>query len=188
MQAARAATPLDDPAETRLARARAGEVDAFGELVREHQRMVFSLALHVVRDRAVAEELAQDAFLQLYRHLDRIASPAHLLFWLRRTVLHRALDHARRLSSRQEVRVEDVPVRGAAREDRDPWLERTLRELVAQLPPRPRAIVTLRYQEDLDPTEIARLLDLPVNTVKSHLRRALASLRARATHLREVRA
>jgi RNA polymerase sigma-70 factor, ECF subfamily len=188
MQVVRAAAPVQDPADARLERARAGDVDAFGAIVREHQRMVFSLALHVVQDRAVAEELAQDAFLQLYQCLDRIASPAHLLFWLRRTVVHRAIDHGRRLSSRLEVRVDDVPPLALVREDRDPWLERALRELVAGLPPRPRAIVTLRYQEDLEPMEIARVLDLPVNTVKSHLRRSLAVLRARATRLKEVRA
>jgi RNA polymerase sigma-70 factor, ECF subfamily len=188
MQAARAAAPARDPLDALLQRARAGDVDAFGGIVREHQRMVFSLALNVVRDRSVAEELAQDAFLQLYQHLDRLESAAHLLFWLRRTVVHRAIDHARRPSARMELGMDEVPVFGVSRQDRDPWLERQLRQLVAALPPRPRAVLTLRFQEDLDPMEIARLLDLPVNTVKSHLRRSLAVLRARAEHLREVQA
>jgi RNA polymerase sigma-70 factor (ECF subfamily) len=52
---------------------------------------------------------------------------------------------------------------------------------VAELPAIPRLVVVLRYQEDLDPAEIARALDLSVNTVKSHLRRSLARLRARYT-------
>jgi RNA polymerase sigma-70 factor, ECF subfamily len=52
-----------------------------------------------------------------------------------------------------------------------------LRRIVATLPERPRLVVTLRYQEDLDPAEIAEILDMPLNTVKSHLRRSLAILR-----------
>jgi RNA polymerase sigma-70 factor, ECF subfamily len=188
MQAPRAAAPAASEEDVRFERARDGDVDAFGTIVRQHQRMVFSLALHMVRDRGVAEELAQDTFLQLYRHLDRIESAAHLLFWLRRTVTHRAIDHARKVRGRLEMSVEDAPPLTVVRKDRDPWLDRALRQLVAGLPPRSRAIVTLRYQEDLDPMEIARTLDVPINTVKSHLRRSLAVLRARAARLREVHA
>jgi RNA polymerase sigma-70 factor (ECF subfamily) len=64
-------------------------------------------------------------------------------------------------------------------------MARRLRSLVDALPPAPRAVVTLRFQEDLDPSEIARVLEMPVNTVKSHLRRALAVLRGRAKQLME---
>jgi RNA polymerase sigma-70 factor, ECF subfamily len=56
-----------------------------------------------------------------------------------------------------------------------------LRRIVATLPEKPRLVVTLRYQEDLDPSEIADLLDMPLNTVKSHLRRSLAILREKVT-------
>jgi RNA polymerase sigma-70 factor, ECF subfamily len=61
----------------------------------------------------------------------------------------------------------------------DPLLQRRLHEVIAHLPPVPRAVVLLRYQEDLDPTEIARTLGMPINSVKSHLKRSLAVLRAR---------
>jgi RNA polymerase sigma-70 factor (ECF subfamily) len=57
----------------------------------------------------------------------------------------------------------------------------TLQRLVAALPDKPRLVVTLRYQEDLEPAEIARVLDMPVNTVKSHLRRSLTLLREKVT-------
>ena len=56
-------------------------------------------------------------------------------------------------------------------------LDRKVRHLIAELPEHQRVIVTLRYQEDLDPSEICRIVNLPVNTVKSHLHRALQSLR-----------
>ncbi|HEU4522158.1 MAG TPA: sigma-70 family RNA polymerase sigma factor, partial [Thermoanaerobaculia bacterium] len=59
----------------------------------------------------------------------------------------------------------------------DPFLGKRIRELIAALPPKQRLIVTLRYQEDLDPSEICSIVGLPVNTVKSHLHRAVVTLR-----------
>jgi RNA polymerase sigma-70 factor (ECF subfamily) len=63
----------------------------------------------------------------------------------------------------------------------DFMLRDALRRLVATLPEKARLVVTLRYQEDLDPTEIARVLEMPLNTVKSHLRRSLAILREKVS-------
>ena len=56
-------------------------------------------------------------------------------------------------------------------------LEETLRRLVASLPETPRMVMVLRYQEELDPSEIAQVLEMPLATVKSHLQRSLAMLR-----------
>ena len=61
----------------------------------------------------------------------------------------------------------------------DPLLGEVLRRLIATLAEAPRAVVILRYQEDLDPAEIADILDMPLGTVKSHLQRSLALLRAK---------
>ena len=156
--------------------ARAGEMD-FAGLVRQHQAMVFSIAWHVLRDRAVAEELAQDVFLSLHQHLNDLESPEHVLFWLRRVTSNRALDVVRRRQRRPMVSLEAVAEPVAASEQGDTMLSEALRKLIAALPEKARAIVVLRYQEDLDPTEIARVLAIPVGTVKSQLQRALALLR-----------
>lgn len=159
-----------------LARAHAGDQTAFAELVHEHQSMVYSIAWHVLRDRHLAEELAQEVFLQLYRNLGAIESPAHLVFWLRRVTSNRCIDTLRR-HPLLPVPLDQVELAAAALDDSDPILSGRLRHLVASLPAAQRVAVTLRYQEDLDPREIADLLDLPLNTVKSHLRRALSALR-----------
>jgi RNA polymerase sigma-70 factor (ECF subfamily) len=160
---------------TALQRAQAGDHDAFAELIGEHESMVFSIAYHFFHDRSTAEELAQDVFLELYRQLREIESPAHLLFWLRRVTANRCIDVVRKLRLRR-VSLEDVEL---TTHDRfaDPLLDRRLRQLLTELPDRQRIVVTLRYQEGLDPTEIGSLVDMPVNTVKSHLHRALAALR-----------
>src|ERR1041385_7045346 len=163
--------------EQALARSVLGDQLAFAELVRQHQGMVFSLAYHFLRDRWLAEELAQEVFLNLHQNLSAIKSPAHLTFWLRKVTSHRCIDQARRQKVRPQVSIEDVPEPVAATSENDFMLSEMLRRVVDTLPEKARMVVVLRYQEDLDPSEIARVLEMPLNTVKSHLRRSLSVLR-----------
>lgn len=161
---------------TALKRAQGGDQDAFAELVEQHEAMVYSLGYHFFSDRGRAEETAQDVFLQLYRNLGTIESESHLLFWLRQVTTRRCIDQIRRFRMKA-VRLEDAGELRAADRHTDFLRDRKLRELIAELPDLQRAVVTLRYQEDLDPSEICRIVDMPVNTVKSHLHRALQALR-----------
>jgi RNA polymerase sigma-70 factor (ECF subfamily) len=150
---------------------------AFAELVREHQSMVFSIACHFLRDRSLAEEIAQDVFLQLYRNLESLESEAHVAFWLRRVTSNRCVDYVRRRQRRPETSLDDGPEPRNVEASCDPMLSRKLRALVQSLPEKPRLVMILRYQEDLMPEEIARTLDMPVRSVKSILHRSLAMLR-----------
>ena len=169
-------TVLATEALDSLRRAQEGDSDGFAALVSEHGSVVFSIAWHFFADRQRAEEIAQDVFLQLYRNLGKIESPAHLLFWLRQVTSRRCIDEVRRAGPRR-ISLDDAPELGVAPASGDPLATRRLRQLVAALPERQRLIVTLRYQEDLDPREIGRIVGLPVNTIKSHLHRALLALR-----------
>jgi RNA polymerase sigma-70 factor, ECF subfamily len=169
----------------RMARALgSGEFEA---VVRRHQAMVFSVAYHLLHDRALAEEVAQDVFLQLYGYLAELKSDEHVVFWLRKVAVHRAIDCARSRGVRAEVSLDDHAAELAdesfANEGHDPLLKRRLRQLVASLPQKARAAVVLRYQEDLGPEEIAKVLEMPVATVKSHLQRALAMLREKMSRM-----
>jgi RNA polymerase sigma-70 factor (ECF subfamily) len=166
-----------------LDRARTGDRDAFASLVRAHQRPVFSIGLRMLRRRDLAEDLAQDVFLQLFRRLADIESFEHLGFWLRRVAANLAIDWLRRtphepLSPHDEPAVLDAPG--------DPLLSRELSRHLGELPPGPRAVMVLRYQEDLDLNDIATALDMPVNTVKSHIKRSLTTLRSRMIGARLV--
>jgi RNA polymerase sigma-70 factor (ECF subfamily) len=165
----------------------AGEVPVFAEAVTTHQSLVFSIAYHMLHNVSLAEETAQDVFFRLYRDYHKIQSSSHLVHWLRRTTTHRCLDALRRFEERRRIPLDEVEVVSPLSEERDPFLARTLRSLVAELPAGARIVVVLRYQEDLDPREIARVLDLPVNTVKSRLRRALTVMRDRLAALEEAR-
>jgi RNA polymerase sigma-70 factor, ECF subfamily len=151
----------------------------FAEIVREHQAMVFSLAYHMLRNSAGAEDVAQEVFLRLYRDQAQIVTNEHLVHWLRRTTSHRCLDILRRPINRPHIDVAEIELPDESASATDPFVDRMLRRLVSTLSPTARAVIVLRYQEDLEPREIAALLDLPLATVKSRLQRALALLRAK---------
>ncbi len=178
---------MDDAAVERfgeqLRRAAQGDGRAFEELVRAHQSMVFSIACHFLGDPAEAEELAQEVFMELYRSLGKIKSPSHLRFWLRRVATHRSIDRLRRQEPHQ-ISLDDAPDLAAPDSmPDDPLLEEKLRRVLLTLPPRERMAVILRFQEDLELHEIAEVMEMPVNTVKSCLRRSLAVLQSKLVRI-----
>ncbi len=155
----------------------AKDLPEFPELVRIYQRMVFSVAYHFLHERAVAEEVAQDVFLQLHRALPSIKSEAHVTAWLYKVTSHRCIDYARR--RRRDVALDEIPEPASEPVGSDPLLDRRLRWMVASLPPKMRIVVILRYQEDLEPEEIACVLGWRLNTVKSQLHRSLKMLKTK---------
>src|SRR5947209_1728356 len=102
----------------------------FAELVREHQSMVFSIAYHFLRDRALAEEIAQDVFLKLFRNLASLESEAHVTFWLRRVTSNRCVDAVRRRQRRPEVGLDNTPELCSTDAPKDPMLSRKLQTLL----------------------------------------------------------
>lgn len=160
----------------------------FVDAVTAHQSLVFSIAYHILHNATLAEETAQDVFLRLYQDFEKIKNASHLIHWLRRTTTHRCLDALRYSERRSQISLDEIEIDlPSAQTGADPILSKTLRRLVAGLPAEARAVVVLRFQEDLEPREIAQVLDLPVNTVKSRLQRALTVLRGKLASLEESR-
>jgi RNA polymerase sigma-70 factor (ECF subfamily) len=166
--------PLREKASSILIR---GDAATFANIVEEHQSMVFSIAYHLLHDRGRAEEVAQDVFLRLYRHLASIKSDDHLLFWLRKVTCRCSIDELRKLPKSPPASLEDVAEPAAKSEDPEPLLSRGLRRMVASLSDDARAVIVLHYQEEMELADIAQLLGISVNTVKSRLQRSLAILR-----------
>ena len=137
--------------------------------------MVFSATLHFFHNRAIAEEIAQDVFLELFRNLSSIESATHLLAWLRRSAMNRCIDRSRRRWYRAEVPMNHDLEPASWDLPPDVLAYAQVQRELGQLPAEQRAIVILRYGEEMLPGEIAEALQLPVNTVKSRLHRALAS-------------
>ncbi|HEY1575890.1 MAG TPA: sigma-70 family RNA polymerase sigma factor [Terracidiphilus sp.] len=154
----------------------------FGELVDEHQSMVFSLAWRMTGDRGLAEEVAQDVFLELDGNMEKLEGPEHALNWLRRVAMNRSTDAMRRRRVRGvDLWVEIEENHGSPAEERQSPLSARLEQLLSTLPEAQRAALVLRYQEDLTPEEIAATTDSPLATVKSNLHRGLKLLRSKAT-------
>lgn len=152
---------------------------AFAEVVEAHKAMVYSIAWHVLRDRIAAEELAQDVFLQLHRNWKAMKSVEHVVFWLRKVTSHRSIDLARKRKLRPEVSLEDSAEPTMLEQIHDSFLSSYLERMVGSLPEKQRIVIVLRYQEDLELDEIAKVLGMRVSTVKTQIARALELLRAK---------
>ncbi len=185
-QDTRLASPDQPPevasGEDCLERARCGDLAAFRDLMRAYQSRVFSVALRFTGQRTDAEELLQDVFLQLHGALAQITNEEHLKRWLLRAISHRCIDRLRHDGRRPRlVSIATLPAASepqSAEREADHMAGTRLRQLLLDLAPDARAVMLLRFQEDLDPTEIATVLSMPIPTVKSHLRRSLEWLRA----------
>ncbi len=165
--------------EEALGRCAVGDRSAFAEIVRAHQSMVYSVALHFLRNPSMAEDLGQEVFLELYRNLSSIKSGVHLRHWLRKVTCHRSIDRVRRGHGGGMVSLDDVPEPATAEQVRDPLMEQKLWRLVSSLPDKARMVLILRYQEEMELREIAEAMEIPINSVKSSMDRALGLLRAK---------
>jgi RNA polymerase sigma-70 factor (sigma-E family) len=153
----------------------------FADLVSERMPALLRYAHLLTGDRGRAEDLVQSALAAAYRHRRRI-DPAGAEAYLRRAVLNGYLSWWRRVRVRERLtdRPPDRPLADAAPalDERD-----AMWAALATLPPRQRAVLVLRYYEDLPEAEIARVLDVAPGTVKSQAAKALATLRRSAALL-----
>jgi RNA polymerase sigma-70 factor (ECF subfamily) len=155
------------------------EDTGFDSLVVRHQAMVYSLALHSLRDPAAAEDIAQEVFLELHRNLDRIESANHIRFWLRQVATRKCIDAIRRRRYRNHLPLDLAAEPASGAGPGDLFAARSIEREIASLPAQHRMMVVLRYQEDLDPMEIAGLLGLKPARVRSMLHAAVVRLRSR---------
>jgi RNA polymerase sigma-70 factor (ECF subfamily) len=158
--------------------AQAGSEEAVEALFARHWSDAYRAAYLIARDRAAAEDIAQEAFLSAVRALPRFDRRRPLRPWLHRIVVNRAIDWSRARALRQEVGVDGVPEVPAREPAAGDALDRDLATALATLSPEHRAVVVLRYLLELTPGEIAKALDLPRGTVNSRLRRGLDALSA----------
>lgn len=173
--------------------------DELGRAIAVHGRTVFSVAQRICRDPGVAEEVAQDVFLELHRNAERLENEEHMRFWLRRVAVHRATDAVRRRGRQPESGAEEWMERAHGGEPPEAGrgvgedVSGRLETMVGSLPEAMRVAVVLRYAEDLTPEEISKALGQPLPTVKSNLQRGLKLLRQKAAvtmkgYMREQRA
>jgi RNA polymerase sigma-70 factor, ECF subfamily len=196
MSAGAASTPLSglsDPAV--VEQARKGSEAAYRELLTRYERPVFSLIFRMVRDREMAEDLAQETFIKVLNNLDRYSPEFKFSSWLFKIANNLTIDHLRRR------RVDTISIEGApdavtaesakatsisvVSGDESPLEELESRELgtaieraIGKLRPEYRACIMLRHVEDKSYEEIAEIVKLPLGTVKTYIHRARHELRA----------
>jgi RNA polymerase sigma-70 factor (ECF subfamily) len=153
--------------------AQRGSASDLEALFDAHWPRAHRAAYLVVHDAALAEDIAQEAFLTAIRNLDRFDRRRPFGPWLHRIVVNRAIDAARARALRREVELTD---RVAGPVDPSPVDSGVLVPL-AQLPPEQRAVIVMRHLLGYTPGQIADVLDLPRGTVNSRLRRGLDSMR-----------
>lgn len=183
--------------ETRLALlARKGDSRAFAELVNLYADKLYQLAFRLTGNRQEAEDVVQETFLRVYKHLDRYDEKLKFSTWIYRIASNLCID---RLRKRRNVYSLDA--QSAEHEDLDgysmlPGDERTpesevllsetqemVHRAIESLPLKYKSVVVLRYLQDLSLQEIAEVLDMPVTTVKTRVHRAREYMRRKIGHL-----
>jgi RNA polymerase sigma-70 factor (ECF subfamily) len=164
-----------------LARARQGDLAAFEEVVRRHQRRVYGVALRIVRAHDVADDVAQETFVRAWRSLDRFDLGRPFGPWVCRIAANLAVNHVRSPRAREEGLPEghaEVPSAdpGPLGTVLDAEAKRVLDEAVDRLSPEQRAVFVLRAVEEMSYEEIAGALGINPGTVMSRLFRARARL------------
>jgi len=182
-----------EPSAEMIRRAQTGDPEALTQLIVGQQHYIYSIAMSVLKHPDDAADLTQDAFMRLFRALPQYNGESRFTTWLYRLVVNLGRDELRR-RGRQVPVVPPVAdeegqddLSSVADDDRwaDPSLALDSRELrddvrraLAQLEEHYRLVLTLYYFDDMKYSDIAEVLDIPLNTVKSHIRRGKERLAA----------
>jgi len=179
-----------------VAQAKAGDQNAFAELVNRYERKIYRLAKNITRNDEDAEDVLQDAFLKAYTHLDSFKGDSKFYTWIVRIAVNEALMRLRKRKNdrsvpldepvdlgeetvQREIAVwEDNPEQQYSQEE---W-RRILDEAIDTLKPDFRTVFVLRDIEELSTEETAETLGISVPAVKSRLLRARLALRETLTH------
>jgi RNA polymerase sigma-70 factor, ECF subfamily len=173
--------------------ARSGDLAAFKALYERYWGRVYNLAFYMLGDALVAEDLSQTVFLKVHKGLADFRFESALSTWIYRIALNECQNQQRRrgaelvpleaiLGSGDELDTGPAPDRQHQRSE----MKAIIEQVVGELPPRLRAVVVLKYMEELSYDEIAAVLGCAQGTVASRLSRALAELESRLRPLRRM--
>ena len=183
-------------------RARSGQEAAYRELIRRYERPVFALLFRMVRDRELAEDLAQETFVKALNAIDSYRPEFKFSSWIFKIANNAAIDHLRRreldtlsldgsphaetpeamqatalqIGARQESPLDTVEAKE---------LGGAIEAAIGSLRPEYRSCILLRHVEGRAYEEIAEILNLPLGTVKTYIHRARNELRQSLAHLKE---
>jgi RNA polymerase sigma-70 factor (ECF subfamily) len=158
-----------------------GMIEAFGELVIRHQKQMMRVALRLVRDWNLAEDIVQESFIKAYQNINDFAERASFKSWMYQITLNTAKNRLRTMG-RESIGIDNVTV--AVTDDQvgkmmEIDVKQMIRQEVAKLPARQQMALNLRIFEDLSFKEIAHIMQCPYDTAKANYRHALLKLKER---------
>jgi RNA polymerase sigma-70 factor (ECF subfamily) len=181
----------DEANETLMVRFRGGDPRAFELLLERHQKPIFQFVFRSVGVKAVAEELTQETFLRVIKQKDHYEERARFTTWLYTLARNLCIDHSRRMQHRRAKSLDAVDEEGHSLLERtadkalsverqavSEELQKKLRAAIETLPDDQREVFLLREEADLSFKEIAEIVGISENTVKSRMRYALTKLRS----------
>jgi RNA polymerase sigma-70 factor (ECF subfamily) len=186
-------TTVAEPSADIIRQAQAGDPDALTQLIVSQQHYVYSIAMSVLKNPDDAADLAQEAFVRLFRALPQYNGESRFTTWLYRLVVNLGRDELRKRGRQVPIALSAADDDGqddlASVADDDRWSDPSLaldsrelrdnvRQALAQLEEHYRLVLTLYYFDDMKYSDIAEVLDIPLNTVKSHIRRGKERLAA----------
>ena len=167
--------------EALLALASRADENALGELYDRYGRVAYGLALRIVRDRALAEDAVQEAFLAVWRSAGAfLAEQGKASTWILTLVHRRAVDIVRREERRRTDPLDDAEQPTGEATDEEAWLRaqrQVVQEALRKLPPEQREAIELAYYGGFTQSELAERLGLPLGTIKSRMFTGLKRLR-----------
>jgi RNA polymerase sigma-70 factor, ECF subfamily len=184
-----------------IALARKGSEKAYRELLGRYQRPVFSLVYRMVRDRELAEDIAQETFVKVFNHLGSYNPKYKFSSWIFKIASNLAIDHLRKKEpetisldgsrhARTADEVEATRITVASKDENpEEFLEAKelgaeIEQAIGHLRAEYRTAILLRHVEGRPYEEIAEIMDVPLGTVKTYIHRARSELRASLAHLR----
>ena len=152
----------------------AGDMTAFDELMIRYERQIYRVCYRFVENREDAMDLAQEVFIKAFEHLSGFRRESSLKTWLYRIAMNHCINHVKKQSHEFVEVTENIgSVRASVQSQLEDREQREhFRRLVKQLPPKQKAILEMRINEQLSYEEIAEELDAPLGTVKAQLHRA----------------
>ncbi len=162
-----------------------GETDAFEILIRRHQKTIFNLVYRMLGDYDEAAEISQETFLSAYRAIGNFRGESNFSTWLYRIALNHATTRRKSLNTRQqrnvalenaEPAIDSHPGPAESMEKKE--IRQRVQQALNRLEPEDATVILLRDLQDVPYDEVARVLEIPIGTVKSRLHRARQALRS----------
>ncbi|MEN0647637.1 RNA polymerase sigma factor SigW [Caldifermentibacillus hisashii] len=187
---------MDEFVKSRIKQVRKGDQNAFGEIVELYKDKVFQLCFQMLGNSHEAEDISQEAFIRAYINIERYNIDRKFSTWLYRIATNLCIDRIRKKKPDYYLDAEVAGTEGLTLYSQIPAsqlapdeevskieLQEIIQNEILKLPEKYRAVIVLKYIEELPLLEISKILDLPIGTVKTRIHRGREALRKQLRHI-----